>query len=113
MVRGLKISHPDRVIDAAGGHTKLDLVRYYDDIASRLLPHLRGRPVSWEQLDEVDGAAHWTMANVRDHLEQRRDDPWADYRRRRQSVTDAMKRLGFEPAPSSKPAKRGKAAMPG
>ena len=43
---GLRISNPDRVIDAASGTTKLDLVRYYESVASFMLPHLKGRPVS-------------------------------------------------------------------
>lgn len=60
-------------------------------------------PVHWEELGELDGAAHWTMADVRDHLARRRDDPWAGYGRRRQSVANAMKRLGFEPGPPSGP----------
>jgi DNA ligase D-like protein (predicted polymerase)/DNA ligase D-like protein (predicted 3'-phosphoesterase) len=45
-VRGLRISSPARVIDPASGATKLDLVRYYDAMAERLLPHLKGRPVA-------------------------------------------------------------------
>ena len=42
----IKITHPERVIDASTGLTKLALVRYYESIAERILPHLRGRPVS-------------------------------------------------------------------
>lgn len=42
----VKVSHPERVIDAASGVTKLDLVRYYESVADWLLPHLRDRPVS-------------------------------------------------------------------
>jgi len=42
----VKISHPERVIDASTGLTKLDLVRYYESVAERMLPHLKGRPVS-------------------------------------------------------------------
>ncbi|MEP6609231.1 MAG: DNA ligase D [Burkholderiaceae bacterium] len=43
---GVKISHPERVIDASTGLTKLDLVRYYEAIAPYMLPHLKGRPTS-------------------------------------------------------------------
>src|SRR6185503_20071331 len=45
-VGGIKVSHGDRVIDASTGHTKLDLVRYYDAIAAHILPHLAGRPAT-------------------------------------------------------------------
>jgi len=41
-----RVTHPGRVIDAATGLTKLDLVRYYESVASWLLPHLKGRPCS-------------------------------------------------------------------
>ncbi|CAG9207530.1 3'-phosphoesterase / DNA ligase D / DNA repair polymerase [Paraburkholderia tropica] len=42
----LKITHPERVIDAAAGITKADLVRYYASVAERMLPHLQDRPVA-------------------------------------------------------------------
>nr|WP_256354731.1 DNA ligase D [Variovorax sp. dw_308] len=42
----IKVSNADRVIDAATGLTKLDLVRYYESVADFILPHLKGRPVS-------------------------------------------------------------------
>ncbi|HSJ97592.1 MAG TPA: DNA ligase D, partial [Myxococcota bacterium] len=43
---GIRITHGERVIDAATGATKLDLVRYYERIAPHMLPHLVGRPVA-------------------------------------------------------------------
>jgi bifunctional non-homologous end joining protein LigD len=43
---GVRVSHPDRVIDPSTGLTKLDLVRYYESVADRMLPHLAGRPVA-------------------------------------------------------------------
>ncbi|WP_017917876.1 DNA ligase D [Burkholderia gladioli] len=42
----VRITHPDRVIDAASGITKVALARYYAEISPRLLPHLRNRPVA-------------------------------------------------------------------
>lgn len=45
-VGGVRITHPDRVIDPASGLTKGDLARYYDAIADRILPHLADRPLS-------------------------------------------------------------------
>jgi bifunctional non-homologous end joining protein LigD len=43
---GMRVTHPERVIDPSTGITKLDLVRYYESVAERILPHLRGRPCS-------------------------------------------------------------------
>ncbi|MBO1112306.1 DNA ligase D [Bordetella petrii] len=46
-VRASRLTHPERVIDASTGLTKLDLARYYGLVAPLLLQHLRGRPVSF------------------------------------------------------------------
>jgi bifunctional non-homologous end joining protein LigD len=46
LVHGLKVSHPERVIDAASGITKLELVEYYEFVAPHILPHLKARPVA-------------------------------------------------------------------
>jgi bifunctional non-homologous end joining protein LigD len=46
VVGGVKVSHPERVIDASSGVTKLELVRYYGSVADWMLPHLKGRPCS-------------------------------------------------------------------
>ncbi len=43
---GVKVTHPDRVVDKTTGITKGALVRYYEAIAPWMLPHLSGRPVS-------------------------------------------------------------------
>ena len=42
----LKITHPERVIDASSGITKLQLIEYYALIAPLMMPHLKSRPVS-------------------------------------------------------------------
>ncbi|MBV9892137.1 MAG: DNA ligase D, partial [Rhizobacter sp.] len=45
-VEGIRISHPDRVVDATTGITKLEVVNYYLDVARLILPQLAKRPVS-------------------------------------------------------------------
>jgi bifunctional non-homologous end joining protein LigD len=46
LVGGIKVSHPERIIDTSTGITKLELVRYYESVAEWMLPHLKGRPCS-------------------------------------------------------------------
>ena len=54
--RGVRITHPERVIDTASGATKAHVMRYHVDAAARLLAHLRGRPVALVRAPEgVDG----------------------------------------------------------
>jgi len=42
----LRVSNPDRVIDAESGTTKIALVRYYALVAPLMMEHLKGRPVA-------------------------------------------------------------------
>jgi bifunctional non-homologous end joining protein LigD len=46
LVGGVGISHPDRVVFPDIGATKLDLARYYEAIASWIVPHLADRPLT-------------------------------------------------------------------
>lgn len=45
-VAGVRITHPDRVIDPKSGTTKIALAEFYAAIGQWLLPHLQGRAVS-------------------------------------------------------------------
>ncbi|KTT66032.1 ATP-dependent DNA ligase [Pseudomonas oryzihabitans] len=45
-VAGVRISHPERVIDDASGARKLDVAGYYAAVADWILPHLADRPVA-------------------------------------------------------------------
>ncbi|SLM47345.1 Multifunctional non-homologous end joining protein LigD [Includes: 3'-phosphoesterase; DNA ligase D; DNA repair polymerase] [Nitrospira japonica] len=42
----IRLTHPDRVLYPDVGLTKKDLARYYELVADRILPHLRGRPLT-------------------------------------------------------------------
>jgi bifunctional non-homologous end joining protein LigD len=43
---GLRVTHPERVIDASTGITKGELVAYYAQVAELMLPHLEQRPLA-------------------------------------------------------------------
>jgi bifunctional non-homologous end joining protein LigD len=45
-VAGVTLSNPDRVLYPDQGITKLELARYYEEIASWILPQVRSRPLS-------------------------------------------------------------------
>ena len=45
-LRGIRISHPERVIYPELDFLKLDLARYYDSVAERILPHVVDRPLT-------------------------------------------------------------------
>jgi bifunctional non-homologous end joining protein LigD len=43
---GFRVSHPERVVDAQSGLTKLDLVGYYAQVAPLMMEHLKSRPIA-------------------------------------------------------------------
>jgi bifunctional non-homologous end joining protein LigD len=49
VVAGIRITHPDRVVFREVPLAKLDLVRYYDSVSAKMLPHLRDRPLTLVQ----------------------------------------------------------------
>jgi bifunctional non-homologous end joining protein LigD len=52
--REVRLSNPDKVFFRRAGHTKLDLARYYLEVADAALIHLRERPTTLKRF--VDGA---------------------------------------------------------
>jgi bifunctional non-homologous end joining protein LigD len=53
-------------------------------------------PVRWEDLPALKSGAHWTIATAREHLSFQKVDPWAEYGSTRQTLTAAMKMLGYK-----------------
>jgi bifunctional non-homologous end joining protein LigD len=50
--RSIKVTHPDKVMYPADNLTKVAVIAYYVHMAERMLPHMRGRPVTrirWPQ----------------------------------------------------------------
>jgi len=45
-VAGVRISHPDRLIYPGLGIAKIQLARYYEEIAKWIVPHVAGRPLT-------------------------------------------------------------------
>jgi bifunctional non-homologous end joining protein LigD len=45
-VAGVRLTHPEKLLFEAAKITKLDLARYFVDVAEQMLPHVRGRPLT-------------------------------------------------------------------
>ena len=45
-IHGQRLTSPEKILWPETGLTKLDLARYYDEFAGRLLPHVKDRPLS-------------------------------------------------------------------
>jgi bifunctional non-homologous end joining protein LigD len=46
VVAGVRITHPDKLMFPELGLTKLDIAKYYEAVGTRMLPHLKGRPLT-------------------------------------------------------------------
>ncbi len=55
LLAGVRVSNPERVIDPGTGITKLDVVRYYAQVAPTMMPHLKRRPVALVRAPEGIG----------------------------------------------------------
>ncbi len=60
-------------------------------------------PVAWEELPSLKSGSQWNITTAREYLSFQKQDPWADYWTSKQTLTAAMKALGFKPprAPST------------
>lgn len=52
-------------------------------------------PVAWDDLPKLKSGAQWTIATAREHLSFQTTGPWSDYWGTKQTLTAAMKKLGF------------------
>ncbi|MCW2873440.1 non-homologous end-joining DNA ligase [Actinacidiphila oryziradicis] len=55
----LVLTHLDRVVFPATGHTKARLLHYYAQIAPALVPHAAGRPASFVRAPDGPGGQRW------------------------------------------------------
>lgn len=54
----VRVNRPDKVLFPGDGLTKADLAGYYRAVAPRMVPHLRGRPLTLERYpDGIDGGS--------------------------------------------------------
>ena len=109
VVQHLAKTIPDRFVAKAGASNRVgkifvDWLRNGHGATTAAAFSARARPglgvsipVSWDALPSLKSGAQWTVATARDYLSFEKDDPWAAYASTRQTLTAAMKRLGFDP----------------
>src|SRR5262245_13121250 len=61
------VSHAERVVFPEIGKTKGDVVRYYERMGARLLPHVLGRPLSIRRYPKGLAGAGFSQKNVPPH----------------------------------------------
>lgn len=63
----VKVSNADRVVFPDAGHTKGQVVAYYERVAERMLPHVAGRPLTIKRYPKGIGAPGFFQKNVPPH----------------------------------------------
>jgi bifunctional non-homologous end joining protein LigD len=66
--RQVAISHPDRVVFPEAGLTKLDLARYYADVAEVMVPHVRARPLALQTFPQGVAGDGYFVKNAPRHF---------------------------------------------
>jgi bifunctional non-homologous end joining protein LigD len=61
-------------------------------------------PITWEELGELTGAAHWDARNIGERLATG-NTPWENYESSRAPLSGAMKAMDFKPAAAARPAR--------
>jgi bifunctional non-homologous end joining protein LigD len=64
----VEISNPDKILFEEAGVTKAGLARYYERVADRMLPHLRGRPISMQRFPDGVGGEGFFHKDVPDYF---------------------------------------------
>ncbi|WP_426402999.1 non-homologous end-joining DNA ligase [Streptomyces sp. R-07] len=66
--RNSTVSRPEKLLFAEDGITKADLAGYYRTVATRMLPHLRGRPLMMERHPDGIGGEGFLQKEIPGHF---------------------------------------------
>jgi bifunctional non-homologous end joining protein LigD len=107
LVQHLATTIPDRFVAKSGGANRVGRI-FVDYLrnglgattataySARARPGLGvSMPVAWDALSSLKSGAQWTIATARDYLSFEKVDPWADYASTRQTLTAAIKTIGY------------------
>lgn len=68
VVAGVAITHPERVVFPETGLTKLELARYYEEVAEWVLPHVAGRPLTVVRCPDGAGGKCFYQKHLTDSM---------------------------------------------
>jgi bifunctional non-homologous end joining protein LigD len=68
VVAGVRLTHPQRVVYAEQGITKLDLARYYERVAEVMLPHIADRALTLVRCPTGPGKACFFQKHANDTI---------------------------------------------
>jgi bifunctional non-homologous end joining protein LigD len=100
---------PQRFVGKSGGGNRIgkifiDYLRNGHGQTTAAAFSARARPglgvsmtIAWDDLPTLKSGAQWNISTAREYLSLRKADPWAGYWKKRQTLTAAMKTLGFQP----------------
>jgi bifunctional non-homologous end joining protein LigD len=66
--RRIEITHPDKAMFERPTITKLQLARYYEQVAGVMLPYVRGRPLALESYPRGTGERGFFMKSIPSHF---------------------------------------------
>lgn len=90
-VEGVFITTPQRIVYRELGFTKLDLARFYAEIAEWILPHLAGRPLTLVRCDKGVGTADALRSECKFLRHQAGFHRWASLGVRRVQIQEQKK----------------------
>lgn len=67
-VADIEISHPDKILFPELGITKIDMVNYYEKIASKMLPFLKDRPLTLHRFPNGIDASGFYQKSISDYF---------------------------------------------
>jgi len=65
---GVKLSHPDKVLDAESGVNKEQLAYYYQEVAERMMPHIEARPLTLVRCPDGIGKGNFYQKHLNQML---------------------------------------------
>ncbi|WP_367870880.1 non-homologous end-joining DNA ligase [Luteolibacter sp. Populi] len=68
IVKGIEITHPERIVFPADGIPKLEVARFYERVGELMMPYLEGRPLALLRAPDGIGGSTFFQKSFKDHV---------------------------------------------